>query len=88
MENEKSDDQNGNGNTEKPEKSVFHPIYSCNHLFGLYIGWKSAQNSLGNYSERITRGFLLYVRRAAHKQASASLLDEGVAVDQLAPGEI
>ena len=36
MENEKSDDQNRNGNTERPEKSVFHQIYSGNHLFGLY----------------------------------------------------
>jgi hypothetical protein len=30
MENKKSDDQNGDGNPEKPENSIFHPIYSCN----------------------------------------------------------
>jgi len=76
MENEKSDDQNGNGNTEKPEKSVFHPIYSCNHLFGLYISWKSAQNSLGNYSEWITRGLPPSCAARRRKQAAASLLDE------------
>ena len=39
MENKKSDDQNGDGNPEKPEKSIFHPIYSCTNLFAaIYVG--------------------------------------------------
>jgi hypothetical protein len=53
MENKERDDQNWDRNTEKPEQPVFHSIYSL--FVDIYVGWKLPQDSLGNYSEHLTR---------------------------------
>jgi hypothetical protein len=41
MKNKKSDDQNRDRNTEKPEQSVFHLIYSKTFFATMYVGRKS-----------------------------------------------
>jgi hypothetical protein len=69
MENEKNNDQNRDGNPEKPKKSVFHLVFSydlfcLNHLYRPMIGPKQARKLLKNESRE--RG----VDRASWRQTN------------------